>query len=326
MHIDDTGKTRNGQEVHSETIGVHYWRATFHPPEGGHSVHETVLEVLGDLLEDVIWEDHGGRQGYREGVQDPVTASALLWDMAQPGQECCTLDLKGDMCEILGLEGLAALEDAVKDRTGGTCNLRRVDVPWDTNAFTPDDLYQKLLENPDYLHMQAHRDKVGRESEGLDNPNTTTRVGSRQSDRFLRVYDKRGPTRIELECKDKWAQKVWEKLREHGASCIPGIIRDYLDLPGWRPWVEALEDAAAVRLRAFSTYAEKAEEKLEASRAWVVKSVLRTMGRVASYLSVKSGGEKAVETIAEAWIHRGLEKLTEADTELIGAAMRGGVR
>lgn len=61
----------------------------------------------------------------------------------------------------------------------------------------------------------------------------TFSMGSQQSGRYIRIYDRRGPTRLEIEFKDKWAKVIAENLatmttRHWVLDCI-GMIRNYID-------------------------------------------------------------------------------------------------
>ena len=96
-----------------------------------------------------------------------------------------------------------------------------------------------------------------------NNDGNTLYIGTRKSGRMVRIYDKRGPTRLELEFRDKWADKVCEILATSPAKywlfeCM-SILRDFVDfvdaassggnisraplLPWWNTFIDGAEKA-----------------------------------------------------------------------------------
>lgn len=80
---------------------------------------------------------------------------------------------------------------------------------------------------------------------------TTCYVGSRSSDRFLRIYDKAGEQgienadwkRIELELAGDKATWACEQILQAGPQYIPGIIRAFIDFDGYAPWMKIMGQA-----------------------------------------------------------------------------------
>lgn len=77
----------------------------------------------------------------------------------------------------------------------------------------------------------------------------TLYVGSRQSDKFLRVYNKAAEQgiagdwiRVELECKGDYARAIAPHLLSDGVEFGIGQIRQFCDFPGVDWWQFALDD------------------------------------------------------------------------------------
>ena len=93
-------------------------------------------------------------------------------------------------------------------------------------------------------------------------------MGSRTSERYARVYDRRGFTRFELECKAERAEAIWAELElrdlELWPSTIIGHVRDFVDF--LRPWWDAVTGGMA---RAMLRLGSFPQATAESARAWL---------------------------------------------------------
>jgi hypothetical protein len=81
-------------------------------------------------------------------------------------------------------------------------------------------------------------------SEDLMSGKRTVYLGSKGSDRRMRVYDLRGPVRVELQARNDYAAQLLESVAAHGAvTAHRAAVRSVVDFPtvGW--WGEALRVA-----------------------------------------------------------------------------------
>jgi hypothetical protein len=104
--------------------------------------------------------------------------------------------------------------------------------------------------------------------------------------RFLRVYNKRGPTRLELELKEERANLVAESLFlapiDDWPTIAIGHLLDFIDID--RPWwKEFIGDTD----RAYKKLHYAKDVSLEKSRAWLLKQVSPALSAVAEC----TGGE-----------------------------------
>ena len=104
----------------------------------------------------------------------------------------------------------------------------RIDVAFDNAQFTPRECYEAWKQGNVRTKAHEKSHKWYENSEGK-----TFYVGSRQSGRLIRVYDRRGPTRLEIEFKKEWAAQICSNIaksnnHQWARDCI-GYLRDYID-------------------------------------------------------------------------------------------------
>jgi hypothetical protein len=164
--------------------------------------------------------------------------------------------LPGDTLAVVGNEGAAgflAFINGVGWRWGG----RRVDFAWDGVPFTVDMAYEAAMRKN--LNSRVFTGDP-KETRLEISDSRTLYLGHRKRDRFLRVYDRRGPVRCEIEFKGKVAQGVVAEMVGAGVERWPlmalGWLRgsvDFVDsaastqacrcplLPWWAEFVEGAE-------------------------------------------------------------------------------------
>ncbi len=196
---------------------------------------------------------HGGRL-YRSIWTGPH--GVRLYGYSDTGQHC-HLEIPGNVLEQFGLEHTRNyLFSLTKVSFDWQCT--RIDIPFDNCSFTP--AMCNEARNIGEIRTRAHQYSW---KWFENNDGNTLYIGTRQSGRMVRIYDKRGPTRLELELRDKWADKVCEILATSPAKywlyeCM-GILRDFVDfvdtklsggnisraplLPWWNTFIDGIEKA-----------------------------------------------------------------------------------
>lgn len=146
----------------------------------------------------------------------------------------CHLEIKGEACEAIGqvrlfefLESLNEIE-AVDKQGKPTGELakwqaRRIDIAIDGAPFTPRQCYEAVLRRD--IRSEAHRDsyKWFSNAEG-----DTLYIGSRASGRLVRIYNRRGPTRVEMESKGRWAEYVAFTIANQAYETFESFAASYL--------------------------------------------------------------------------------------------------
>lgn len=205
-------------------MGVHWFAGTTR-----HAVLD-VLEAVSALRDGapVVQHKRGMRGGYSYSAS--CGGVTVAWGDNRPD---VFVNVPGEACEELGIPGLAALSVAVELEPSS-----RLDVAWDTSLFTPDtpagaflagDVVARIdrTVNPDTGKMRGIERRENHEG-------STVYLGSRTSERFVRFYDRRGPTRVELELKERRAVELWRRMLALNDEAAWGMealaeLRHFLD-------------------------------------------------------------------------------------------------
>ncbi len=152
--------------------------------------------------------------------------------------------------------------------------VRRIDLALDIPyALDKDFLYQELRVMNAETSARSHQ---------LITSNTgwTIYVGSRTSEKFLRIYDKQAEagldqplTRVELECKGDYAEGVAQHVDQEGYNNFPAIIKGFCDFPTYYTWVEHMASPT------LSAGIPK-KEKVSDTRRWLMESVAPALAKI----------------------------------------------
>lgn len=154
---------------------------------------------------------------------------------------------------------------------GGRCS--RIDLALDVREELPIVELHYLFEAGAAI-SQARQSALFIQGDGK-----TCYIGSRSSQKFLRIYDKRAQTgsqepwtRIELECKAEFARTIAEHVATAGLQNVPAIIRGFADWPTQPQWV------ACTASPTLSKSTPKAERRKD-TRAWLLTSVAPALAK-----------------------------------------------
>ncbi len=251
-------------------ITVHWLRGGFHQPV------EDVLELVnsvtdGSYCESLDW----GR--YMYGRQHVFLGGVVVYvDPKAPNMAPVMVDCPGSSCEQLGFEKLQVL----------FCNadLSRVDVAYDHAPFTP----RAAAEWARAGNVRTRAKKKKFEDDLGTGDGETLKIGSRSSDHFLRVYDARGFTRVELEMKGAAARAFKSVLLSDADTFVHqavGVLREFVDfvdrsssanisrcgnLPSWELFTQGLE---RVKLRVAGVVVDSLERVAD----WLEGQVAATL-------------------------------------------------
>jgi len=221
---------------------MHWLRGGFDQAE------EDVVDLVDSLTDGGYVESHDwGRFMYR---RHHVFAGGLrvYVEPMRENMPGVLVDAPGEACDLLGLERLRVL----------FCNARlsRADIALDGAPFAPADVAGWIREGK-VRCRSGKRHFI--EDIGVDPDGDTVTLGSRQSGRFMRVYDGRGHTRVELELKHDFARAFSAVLLadiEDIPSLAAGVVRDFVDfvdverdsnvsraplLPSWEAFLSGIQ-------------------------------------------------------------------------------------
>ena len=211
------------------TVGIHWLSLTYFINPAKAMTH-FLNHFMGYTIENEMeWSndfyslDRGAR-GYQALYTGPE--GVRLYAYPHTGKHC-HLEIPGELLERHGSEhALQYLNQLTKWEHDWQAT--RVDIAFDGVPFTPKMCHDAWRKG--HTRGRMHK-KSWKWQENADGK--TFSMGSRQSGRYIRIYDRRGPTRLEIEFKSKWAKVVAENLATMTTKywvldCI-GMIRNYID-------------------------------------------------------------------------------------------------
>ncbi|MEX1071397.1 MAG: replication initiation factor domain-containing protein [Anaerolineales bacterium] len=244
---------------------------------------EWFLEFLGPLVP----IGHGGR-GFKSLYQ-ALAAAKLYADPVGEGS-FVHLELPGSACDALPpkliQEFIVTLNRWEKFR------VSRLDLAWDGVEFTPHDVkeavaQEKLRSLLKRKTLHVHDQPFEERDDGVMGT-TSVRLGSNQSSRMLRVYDKRGPVRLEFQTRaeraDLVAREVLLKLPDLWPEAALAHLRDYVDfefegrlLAWWEKFVRKIG-------RAFKKITDARQLELSRMTEWMMTQVAPTLSVLADVI------------------------------------------
>lgn len=152
--------------------------------------------------------------------------------------------------------------------------VRRIDIAIDIPYwFVGSDFYSRLEKGLAETTSRKYQHIVS-------DTGWTVYVGSRTSEKFLRIYDKQAEagldqplTRVELECKGDYAEGIAQHVDAEGYHQFPAIIKAFCDFPDLQPWNEHL---ASPTLSAGIPKKEKTTD----TRRWLMESVAPSLAKI----------------------------------------------
>jgi len=258
-----------------------------------HSNYASVCWILFESFPQLI-PDGGlisrkfGGLGYRyseQGLAGLVVYNSMREDDSpETGGLHCHIVLKGDACDCVTLRDFGVLFSECK-RWGLRLVIKRIDLAFDGVGFTPRQFFRACVSGRG-MRCAGKRSTI----RWLDTPLElredlvsgcqTAYVGKHSSERMVRVYNKHGYTRLELELHDEWAGGAFEVLVGSGdaAYLARGLVDDYVSFKA-RWWRSFMSGAVRVELRRGSSEASTLDKKLQ----WLHKQVTPTLRAIGDY-------------------------------------------
>lgn len=215
----------------------------------------------------IQWEylKHGARS-FRQLAIGPGGCK-LYSDPASEGGYC-SLEFPGELIAAIPPDRLQSLIRELRAE-GVRYQVTRFDLAWDHAYYEPAQVHAAVVAGD--VRSLAKRDTLREIKEHFKGGHTVY-LGSRQSERMLRVYLKDGRTRTEIELKGERAQAVFDDLIDTAAegwvTRALAHLRDYCDFKAdwWGNFCNGVE-------RAYFKLARWAETSFERTRAWLEKQV-----------------------------------------------------
>jgi DNA relaxase NicK len=248
---------------------------------------EWFQEFLGPLVP----IGHGGR-GFKSLFQ-ALAAAKLYADPVSVQDDEATfihLEFPGSACDALPpkliQEFIVTLNRWEKFR------VTRLDLAWDGVEFTPQDVKEAVSEEKlrSLLRrrtMHVHNQPFEEREDGVLGT-TSVRLGSNQSSRMLRVYDKRGPVRLEFQTRgeraDLVAHEILIKLPDQWAELALAHLRDYVDFEDEGKLLAWWEKFVGEIGRSFKKITDARQLELSRMTEWVMTQVAPTLSVLADVI------------------------------------------
>ena len=250
------------------TYRVHWLSFTVHASRNDAFVLYNIFfrDIFGDL-EDL---GHGGRSF--SSLLRGLLEIKLYMNPVGNDDDYFHIEIPGQACDHISGEYFRALEIYLRSNFEGKYKYKRLDFAFDNVPFSPEEVENAIREKQ--IRSLAKRETLsihGSPFENRDNGEMgtyTVELGSRNSERMITVYNKRGPTRFEFRMKDKRAHIIGCEL--FGASSIlswyPIMIRhlrDYVDF--YKPWWDEFTQSIG---RAWVTVSNPKDVSMEKLLHW----------------------------------------------------------
>lgn len=208
-------------------------------------------------LGDLVQSPRGGR-GF-QNIDVALNEAKLYYNPVQQKdgvfKDYCHFEFTGSACDcVIPTHFRDFIEFLQSD--GVLFKITRLDIAWDDLPFSPSEFYQAVYDG--LVVSPAKRGTLSIVQSPYEvrddgqNGCDTCYLGSKSSNRFIRVYNKRGGTRLEFVCRDDRAHAVtldifqyiygdWDvTAREH--------LLDYIDFPAWFAWADFIKFAQQAEL------------------------------------------------------------------------------
>jgi DNA relaxase NicK len=239
-----------------------------------HTMSEDVFTLYEVLFKDTFGAlvplGNGGR-GFKE-IHTGLLGFKVYLHPINENAAYFHVEIPGEACDCLQWEYYFGLLNYLESNFHGKYIFKRIDLAFDYVPFTPKEV-------EDAIKAERVRSLAKRESlEVFDSPFKprengelgcyTVEFGSRSSERMVRIYNKRGFTRIELQAKDDRAHFIGIQLlniqdKDKWFPVMISHLRDFLDIDA--PWWEEFINGNA---RAYLTVSKPRELELERIAAW----------------------------------------------------------
>lgn len=263
---------------------IHWLNVTIHGSKDDSEILYDLLfrDTFGDL-QDI---GNGGR-GFKV-IQKGLAGFKLYSEPTLKNGEYFHLEIPGSACDALNWDYFKALYDYLDGVFPDKFNFTRLDFAFDYLKFTPAQAKEAILNNQ--VRSLAKRDKTNIQESPFAKRDDgeigtmTVNFGSRDSQRMIRVYNKRGFTRLEFETKQERADMIAKDLlREQDDSkwfrIAVGHLRDFIDFKtDW--WDDFIQGNA----RAYRIVTKPVEVSLDSITSWVNKQVTPALSVLADVL------------------------------------------
>lgn len=256
------------------------------------TVHAPIDDAF--ILYDVLFKEkfgeleplgHGGR-GFRD-IHRSLLEFKIYTTPIRDNGNYFHFEIPGAACDVIDWKYLQALGEYLEGNFD-KYTFTRLDIAFDHVPFTPQQVEEAIKENElrslaKRETLQMHISPFEKRDDGEEGT-YTVEFGSRSSERMIRVYNRRGFTRLEFEVKDKRATLIAKQVFltidiDQWFYLLLAHLLDYIDFK--TDWWEAFKDSAN---RAGATVSSPKEIAMSKVVHWLDKQVAPALSVAADVL------------------------------------------
>jgi hypothetical protein len=260
--------------IMSDIIGKVHWLAfTVHAPnDEAFAIYDNLFRSEFGPLQPLF----GGGRGFRLILQNRINMKIYTNPISSIG-DYFSYEIPGSACDCILPERYYELADFMHSNYKDAYKFTRLDYAFDNVQFTPKQAFDAVRANQ--VRTLAKRDTLeGRAGpfQKKDNQEIGTssmQLGSRLSERIIRVYDLHGFNRLEMEMKGKRAQSIAKLLlssedTDNWPIIMQSHLLDFVDFyTDW--WKEFIADNKRANLK----ISEPALIEFIKSFTWIARQV-----------------------------------------------------
>jgi DNA relaxase NicK len=208
-----------------------------------------------NLFGDLDSLGHGGR-GFKE-IWHSLLEFKVYVSPIDGKDKYFHFEIPGRACELIDPHIFWRLEQHLSFVYEDQYHYTRMDFAFDEMPFTPQDIENAISAGDVRSHakretLKVHKSPFEKKDDGEQGTHTVE-FGSRQSERMIRVYDRRGFTRLELELKQKRANLVAKQIFNSNDPSewyliVLSHLQDYVEFhtDWWKEFVSSSGRARAI--------------------------------------------------------------------------------
>lgn len=220
-----------------------------------------------------------------------------FWHVLATGQTCENLEAYGGVLQVFArsraiwLEGVEFYDDendCLRPEIitpPGEYLVYRLDFAWDKIDIEPKELLDRYKTNWGWNMQSCLRESSWSWAE--DSKGQTCYLGSRESDRMLRLYNQRGYNRLELQLRGRFCKFLSKYLEielesdfeQEIIKSVTGILRDMIDFLDWDKWQDFLKGFDRVRVRC-----DNVGTSIERKTRWIMRQCGSTLAVLSNVL------------------------------------------
>lgn len=272
------------KEMSEITFGIHWLSFTVHAPKmDAIAIYDLLFKAqFGELVD----TEHGGK--FFKEIYQSTFGFKVYMTPSKGNAEYFHFEIPGEACEHITWNYFFALGEYLRCNYPEKYHFTRIDLAFDHVPFTPNQIYDAIGQGQ--VRSLAKREtlqKISRPFEPKENGELgtcTVSFGVRSSERFLRVYDRRGFTRLEFEVKDRRADLIGNEVLTllDESPIFPSMASHLMDFVEFQaPWWDEFIKGQA---RAWAKVTQAKEVTLSNLLQWLEKQVVPGLSVVADVL------------------------------------------